>query len=66
MAARQGLRRDKSKARDPRALTSGTYQLIAPYSDKVVAGDRNQGYGLILDQVEDQVLVVHLPEVLNG
>jgi hypothetical protein len=66
MAARQGFRLDKSKARYPRALTSGTYQLIDPYSDKVVAGDRNQGYGLILDQVEARVLVVHLPEVLNG
>jgi hypothetical protein len=60
-AARQGLRLQKSRARDPRAVTYGTYSLVkgpAPTSGgsnwrsrELVAGDQNTGYGLSLDDV---------------
>ena len=60
MAERQGLRLEKSRRRDPRALDYGTYQLIqgpAPDGENwrsraLVAGDRSTGYGLTLDAVE--------------
>jgi hypothetical protein len=55
---RQGLRLEKSRARDPRALTYGTYQLVqvtAPgghwRSRNLTAGDTNTGYGLDLHEV---------------
>jgi len=51
-AARQGLRLEKSRRRDPRALDYGTYQLVNPFNNTLVAGNLNQGYGLTLDDVE--------------
>lgn len=51
MAKRQGLRLEKSRARDRRALTWCTYWLIDPATDTVVAGDINSGYGLNLDDI---------------
>jgi hypothetical protein len=56
MAQRQGLRLEKSRRRDPRALNYGTYWLINPYTNTVVAGDTGNGYGLDLDQVEKALL----------
>ena len=58
-AARQGLRLEKSHARDPQALTHGTYCLIEGpprngdnwRSRLQVAGDPHTGYGLGLDDV---------------
>jgi hypothetical protein len=62
MAERQGLRLEKSRRRDPRALGYGTYALVqeppvttggASLRERVlVAGDPNTGYGLDLDDVE--------------
>jgi hypothetical protein len=50
-AARQGLRLEKSRARDPRALTWNTYQLSDPYTNTLVAGNHSSGYGMGLDDV---------------
>ena len=52
MADRQGLRLEKSRRRDPRAYDYGTYHLIDPYTNSLVAGDTNSGYGLDLDGIE--------------
>jgi hypothetical protein len=49
-AARQGLRLEKSRSRDPRAIGHGTYHL-ADANNVVVEGDPNTGYGLDLDTV---------------
>ena len=51
-AVRQGLRLEKSRARDPRAITFGTYRLTDPATNTVVACGRADGYGLTLDEVE--------------
>lgn len=51
-AARQGLRLEKSRARDTRALTYGTYQLTDPNMNTLVAGNPSNGYGMTLDQIE--------------
>lgn len=51
-AERQGLRLERSRARDPHALTYGTYQLTDPHTNTIVAAGRQSGYGLDLDQVE--------------
>jgi hypothetical protein len=68
-ADRQGFRLEKSRARDPRALTYGTYQLVqvtAPgghwRSRELVAGDHNTGYGLNLDDVARFLLVEDIKE----
>jgi hypothetical protein len=50
-AVRQGLRLEKSRMRDPRAITFGTYRLIDESSNTVAAGDQNGGYGLTLDDI---------------
>jgi hypothetical protein len=50
-AARQGLRLEKSRRRDPRAYDYGTYALIDGASRTLVAGDTNTGYGLDLEDV---------------
>ena len=52
MADRQGLRLEKSRRRDPRALTFGTYQLVDEVSNTLVLGDVSRGYGLDLEAVE--------------
>ncbi len=52
MADRQGLRLEKSRRRDPKALTFGTYQLVDQFRDTLVLGDTRHGYGLDLDAVE--------------
>lgn len=56
MAERQGLALKKSRRRDERALDFGTYMLVDPYRNSViVAGDRNRGYGLSLDEIEAEL-----------
>ena len=50
-AQRQGLLLQKSRARDPRALTYGTYSLADASTRMQVAGDHHTGYGLSLDEV---------------
>jgi len=53
---RQGFRLLKSRARDPRALTYGGYQIIDPESGGCVAGwsegGKGPGYTFDLDDVE--------------
>lgn len=52
-ADRQGLRLEKSRARDPRAITYGTYMILDASTTALVAGDSTNGYGLTLDEVEE-------------
>jgi hypothetical protein len=52
MADRQGLRLEKSRRRDPQALTFGTYRLVDLFTRALVLGDVNHSYGLDLDEVE--------------
>jgi hypothetical protein len=52
MADRQGLRLEKSRRRDPRAIDYGKYMLADLYTNVIVAGDTNYGYSLDLDDVE--------------
>ncbi len=54
-AERQGLRLEKSRARDPRALTYGTYWLVNNGTGAVEAGDTTHGYGLGLDVVAEHL-----------
>ncbi len=59
MAERQGLKLMKSRRRDPRAYDFGTYMLVDPYTNSLVAGDTNRGYGLSLDEVEEWLTEDH-------
>ena len=52
MADRQGLRLEKSRRRDPQALTFGTYRLVDLYTNNLVLGDRERGFGCDLDGLE--------------
>ena len=54
-AERQGLRLQKSRARDPRALGFGTYQLVDADNNFPVWADwtLGRGYGLDLTEVAD-------------
>jgi hypothetical protein len=51
---RQGYRLMKSRARDPRDLTYGGYQIVDPTTGGIAAGwgNANHGYGLDLDDAE--------------
>jgi hypothetical protein len=60
-AARQGLRLEKSRRRDTRAYDYGTYQLVDPHSNTLVAYGLQSGYGMNLDEVAEQLLGEHLP-----
>jgi hypothetical protein len=51
-AKRQRLALSKSRTRDVRAYDYGTYMLIDPYTNTIVAGDGNSGYGMDLDAIE--------------
>ena len=56
MAERQGLRLEKSRRRDPRAVDYGTYRLVDVANNIVVAGDTSgSGYGMTLDVVEREL-----------
>jgi len=51
-AARQGLRLEKSRARDPRAVDYGTYQLVdIATNTRVSGGSQQRGYGLGLHEI---------------
>lgn len=50
-AERQGLRLERSRRRDPRALGYGTYKLTDARTGELVAGDADY-YGLSMDDVE--------------
>ena len=52
VAARQGLRLTRSRARDPEAPDFGTYVLTDPATNFVVASGLQIGHGLSLDDVE--------------
>lgn len=52
MADRQGLRLEKSRRRDPRALDYGTYWLVDADRNTPVVWGSQSGYGLSLDDVE--------------
>jgi hypothetical protein len=56
-AQRQGLRLEKSRARDPRDITYGTYQLVDVRYGGAVHADctAGRGYGLDLDDVEQHL-----------
>jgi hypothetical protein len=55
VAERRGLRLEKSRRRDPRAIDWGTYQLVDLYTNILVAGNTNSGYGMTLDEIEEQL-----------
>ncbi len=50
-AQRQRLKLRKSRRRDPRAYDYGTYQLIHPYTNGIVVGDQNTGFGMSIDEI---------------
>lgn len=50
-AERQGLQLQKSRSRDPRAVDYGTYQLVDPSENTIVALGLQSGYGLGLEAV---------------
>jgi len=53
-AARQGLRLEKSRLRDHRAIGYGTYQLVDDSTNTLVASGPS-GYGLGLDQIAERL-----------
>jgi hypothetical protein len=54
-AALQGLRLEKSRGRDPRAVGFGTYRLVDAGTGAIVASKHGTGFGLSLDEVERQL-----------
>jgi len=67
----QGLRLEKSRARDPRAIGYGTYQLVDNRTNSIASSGLQSGYGLGLDDVarflfEDRGTTVAPTPVLYG
>jgi hypothetical protein len=56
MAERQGLRMEKSRRRDTRAVDYGTYRLVDPATNTVVSYAPPSLYGLTLDDIEKALL----------
>ena len=54
-AERQGLRLEKSRRRDTRAIDWGTYQLVDPYNNTLIAYGLQSGYGLDLSDIAEQL-----------
>lgn len=54
-AQRQGLTLAKSRRRDAHATDYGTYMLLDLFTSGVVVSGRPSGYGLTLEQVEDEL-----------
>jgi hypothetical protein len=54
-AARQGLRLEKSRKRNPKAAGFGTYRLVDAGSGAIVASKHGTGWGLSLREVERQL-----------
>lgn len=59
MADRQGLRLDKSRRRDPRALDYGMYMLVDVATNGVVVGAETGRHSMSLDEVEDRLAGGH-------
>jgi hypothetical protein len=59
MAQRQGLRLEKSRRRDRRALGYGTYMLVDPHTNTIEAGDHQHGYGMTLVEIERALNTLH-------
>jgi hypothetical protein len=55
MAQRQGLRLEKSRLRDWRALGYGGYMLIEVYSNWAVYGSYPYAYSATLDEIEAEL-----------
>ena len=53
VAERQGLRLEKSRRRDPRAVDFGTFRLVDIASNTLEAYGSSSGYGLTLDEIEE-------------
>lgn len=53
MAERQGMRLEKSRRRDERAVDYGTYHLVDERTNAIVASGLQSGYGLDLDEIEE-------------
>jgi hypothetical protein len=54
MADRQGLRLEKSRRRDPRAIDYGMYTLVDPHTNTIVAGTEGTGRpNFSLDDVDN-------------
>ena len=56
MAERQGLRLEKSRRRDTRAVDYGTYRLVDPATNTDVSNGAVSPYGLTLDEIEKALL----------
>ena len=56
VADRQGLRLEKSRSRDRRALTYGTYHLVNPYNNTLEVCGSSNGYGLSLPEIEHALM----------
>jgi hypothetical protein len=52
MAERQGYRLVKSRRRDPRAIDYGTYWIVDPKTNAIVAGGGPSQRGMNLDDIE--------------
>lgn len=65
-AARQGLRLERCRYRDPRALGYGTYRLVDSTTYEFVATGRQSGtdYGLTLNEIDSFLVGKPLPTVL--
>src|SRR5262249_38653901 len=55
IAARRGLRLEKSRRRDPNALGYGGYMLVDAYNNTVVAGATNHEYDCTLADIEKEL-----------
>lgn len=64
MAERQGLRLQKSRRRDPRALDYETYGLVDVRFNTLEVGDPSNGYGLTLDEVEAALMEGRKPRAM--
>ncbi|MDN5771128.1 MAG: hypothetical protein L0H24_09570 [Microlunatus sp.] len=51
-AQRQGLRLEKSRSRDPRAIGYGTYHLVNLATNTLEVYGNGHGFGLNLDEIE--------------
>jgi hypothetical protein len=55
LCERRGWQLRKSRRRDPQAWDYGTYMVVDPYTNTLVAGNTNDGFGWTLDDVEEFV-----------
>ena len=55
VAARRGLRLEKSRRRDPNAIDYGGYMLVDAYRNIVVAGASPHAYSCSLAEIEHEL-----------